>query len=53
MDENKLRGSEMRERMAAALLEFVERVTKGGATPEELEALPGVARVLSEIPILN
>ncbi len=51
MEENKLKGSEVRERTVIAILEFIERVTKEGATPEELEVLPSVARILVEIPI--
>lgn len=53
MDENKLRGSKVRERTAAALLQFIERVTKEGATPEELQVLPSVARILIGIPIVD
>ena len=34
-----------------ALLEFVIRATKEGATPEEVEVLPKVAQVLLSIPI--
>ena len=29
-----------------SLLEFVERVSKGNATPEEVAALPDVAKIL-------
>lgn len=32
-----------------ALLEFVKRASKEGATAEEVEALPAVARVLKEL----
>lgn len=46
MEEKELKGSEVRKRTAVALLEFVERVTKESATPEELQALPSVARIL-------
>lgn len=38
----------VRERLIAALMEFVERAAKKDATPAEVEALPGVARVLKE-----
>lgn len=51
MNEKELSGSDVRKRTAVALAEFVERVTKEGATPEELEVLPSVARILIEIPI--
>lgn len=33
-------------RFVKALVDFVERATKSGATPEEVEALPGVAETL-------
>lgn len=39
---------EVLSRTREALLEFVERVSKRGATAEELEALPEVARALVE-----
>lgn len=35
--------------MAKSLTEFVERAVKPGATPEEVQALPEVARVLSHL----
>lgn len=35
-------------RVREVLMEFVERASKKGATPEEVEALPGVARALVE-----
>lgn len=39
---------EVLSRTREVLLEFVERVSKKGATAEALEALPGVARALVE-----
>ena len=36
------------ERLENALLAFVERAASERATPEEVQALPGVARVLAE-----
>lgn len=36
-------------RTAEALLEFVERATKAGATAAEVEALPAVARELHRL----
>ena len=38
---------EAAERMVDALVEFVERAAKAGATPEEVKALPEAAHVLS------
>lgn len=37
------------ERFAVALLDFVERAAKAGATSEEVEALPKVAQVLADL----
>lgn len=36
------------DRFVNALLEFVERASKQGATAEEAEALPAVAHVLAQ-----
>lgn len=46
MENNTLTMDEVIERGEKSLLEFVERVSKGNATPEEVEALPGVAKIL-------
>ena len=35
--------------LIAALREFVLRVSKGGATPEEMQVLPGVAELLMSV----
>ena len=35
--------------LAQLLFEFVERVVKKGATPEEVKALPEMARLLAEL----
>lgn len=35
--------------LAQLLFEFVERVVKKGATPEEVKALPEMARLLGEL----
>ena len=47
----RLTKGELADRLAVALTEFVERVAKGGATPEEVQALPGIARVLADLVI--
>ncbi len=38
-----------RDRLEKALMEFIERAVKTNATPEEVEALPKVAMVLSKL----
>ena len=38
-------------RVTTALLDFLERVTKECATPEEIKVIPDVARVLLDYPI--
>lgn len=38
-----------RERLIGLLFEFVERVVKKGATPEEVKVLPETARLLAEL----
>lgn len=38
-----------RERLIGLLFEFVERVVKKGATPEEVKVLPEMARLLAEL----
>lgn len=43
MDKNQIDEFEL------ALFEFVKRASKEGATVEEVEALPAVARVLKEL----
>jgi hypothetical protein len=43
--------TETAERLSDALLAFVERAAKEGATTEEVRALPEVAHVLSELVI--
>lgn len=35
--------------LAQLLFEFVERVVKKGATPEEVKVLPEMARLLAEL----
>jgi hypothetical protein len=40
---------DVRQRYITALLEFVERASKPGATREEIEALPQIAEALGEI----
>lgn len=40
---------ELETRLSKALIDFVERATKEHATPEEVEALPGVACVLKDM----
>lgn len=38
-----------RERLIGLLFEFVERVVKKGATPEEVKVLPEIAQLLAEL----
>ena len=40
---------ELYRRLSNALIEFVERAVKSGATPGEVEALPGVAETLRRL----
>ena len=51
MEENKITRNDIVRREAIALIEFVERVSKEGATPEELAILPAVAGILTNLPV--
>lgn len=42
-------AGDIQKELREALLLFVKRATKANATPEELSALPEVARVLKEL----
>lgn len=39
------------QRTMLSLVKFVERVAKGGGSPEEMEILPSIAKIILETPI--